>query len=158
LPNLTAIEDAPLSIEDAPWNYLGDYEDELSPEFALIEFHDAMGIPVNNQPTKLTAEALKRSFALIREEVNELDNALFGTWAAPHALKEFADVLYTVYSLSVEAGYWPYVEEAFYRVHESNMSKIDPKTGKVEYRDDGKILKGPNYQPPNFDDMNVKYT
>ena len=38
------------------------------------------------------------------------------------------------------------------RVHKSNMSKLD-EYGKPIYRDDGKVLKGPNYQPPDLEDL-----
>ena len=36
-----------------------------------------------------------------------------------------------------------------HRVFESNMSKLDDQ-GKPIYREDGKVLKGPNYQPPDL--------
>lgn len=39
--------------------------------------------------------------------------------------------------------------KAFEEVHRSNMSKID-KDGKVKRREDGKIIKGPDYFPPNL--------
>jgi predicted HAD superfamily Cof-like phosphohydrolase len=38
------------------------------------------------------------------------------------------------------------------RVHKSNMSKLG-EDGKPLYRADGKVLKGPNYQPPNLKDL-----
>lgn len=38
----------------------------------------------------------------------------------------------------------------FKAVHESNMSKLG-ENGKPIYREDGKVLKGPNYQPPNVE-------
>ena len=44
------------------------------------------------------------------------------------------------------------LDEAMYRVHQSNMSKLDEK-GNPIYRDDGKVLKGPNYQPPDLSDL-----
>jgi predicted HAD superfamily Cof-like phosphohydrolase len=44
------------------------------------------------------------------------------------------------------------LEAAFQRVHTSNMSKLG-EDGKPIYRDDGKILKGPNYKPPFLDDL-----
>ena len=43
-------------------------------------------------------------------------------------------------------------EEALNRVHESNMSKLD-EDGKPILRDDGKVLKGPNYKPPDLSDL-----
>jgi predicted HAD superfamily Cof-like phosphohydrolase len=39
---------------------------------------------------------------------------------------------------------------AWNEVVRSNMSKIDPATGKVIKRDDGKILKPANWSPPNL--------
>jgi predicted HAD superfamily Cof-like phosphohydrolase len=42
-------------------------------------------------------------------------------------------------------------DEAFFRVHDSNMSKL--VDGKALYREDGKVIKGPNYQPPYLGDL-----
>jgi hypothetical protein len=42
--------------------------------------------------------------------------------------------------------------EAFYRVHESNMSKLGVD-GKPIYREDGKVLKGPNYKEPDLSNL-----
>ncbi len=44
------------------------------------------------------------------------------------------------------------LDEALNRVHESNMSKLD-EDGKPIYREDGKVLKGPNYKPPDLSDL-----
>ena len=44
------------------------------------------------------------------------------------------------------------LDEALNRVHLSNMSKLDTE-GKPIYREDGKVLKGPNYTPPNLTDL-----
>lgn len=43
-------------------------------------------------------------------------------------------------------------DEAFRRVHASNMSKLGPD-GKPLRREDGKVLKGPNYMPPVLKDL-----
>lgn len=43
-------------------------------------------------------------------------------------------------------------EEAFKRVHNSNMSKLG-EDGKPIFREDGKVLKGPNYAPANLTDL-----
>jgi len=42
--------------------------------------------------------------------------------------------------------------EAFDRVHNSNMSKLGAD-GKPIYREDGKVLKGPNYKAPDLSDL-----
>ena len=44
----------------------------------------------------------------------------------------------------------PIVVLCFEIVHASNMSKVNPETGKPDRREDGKILKGPNYTPPSM--------
>ena len=45
-----------------------------------------------------------------------------------------------------------YLEEAMCRVHESNLSKLGLDNKPIR-REDGKVLKGPNYQPPKLDDL-----
>ena len=45
-----------------------------------------------------------------------------------------------------------FLDEALNRVHESNMSKLG-EDGKPIYREDGKVLKGPHYKPPNLTDL-----
>ena len=65
-------------------------------------------------------------------------------------LKELADLVYVCYQYAVNMG-WD-LDEAMFRVHQSNMSKLD-EYGKPIYREDGKVLKGPNYKPPNLEDL-----
>ena len=67
-----------------------------------------------------------------------------------HCLKELADLVYVCYQYAANMG-WD-LDEAMFRVHQSNMSKLDEE-GKPIYREDGKVLKGPNYQPPNLADL-----
>jgi predicted HAD superfamily Cof-like phosphohydrolase len=65
-------------------------------------------------------------------------------------LKELADLVYVCYQYAANLG-WD-LDEALDRVHKSNMSKLDDN-GEPIYREDGKVLKGPNYQPPNLTDL-----
>ena len=65
-------------------------------------------------------------------------------------LKELADLVYVCYQYAANLG-WD-LDEAMDRVHKSNMSKLD-EYGKPILRDDGKVLKGPNYTPPNLEDL-----
>ena len=44
------------------------------------------------------------------------------------------------------------LDEALRRVHESNLSKLDDE-GKPVLRADGKVMKGPNYHPPDLSDL-----
>ena len=77
---------------------------------------------------------------------------MFRTGTKPRAecLKELADLGYLCYQYAENLG-WD-LDEALHRVHVSNMSKLD-EDGKPIYRNDGKVLKGPNYAPPNLEDL-----
>ena len=66
------------------------------------------------------------------------------------ALKELADLVYVCYQYADNMNW--FLDEALHRVHESNMSKLD-EDGKPIYREDGKVLKGPNYKPPDLSDL-----
>ena len=65
-------------------------------------------------------------------------------------LKELADLVYVCFQYA-ENMEWD-LEEALNRVHKSNMSKLG-LDGKPIRRADGKVLKGPNYQPPILKDL-----
>ena len=65
-------------------------------------------------------------------------------------LKELADLVYVCFQYA-ENMEWD-LEEALDRVHKSNMSKLG-LDGKPIRRSDGKVLKGPNYQPPTLTDL-----
>ena len=66
------------------------------------------------------------------------------------ALKELADLVYVCYQYAENMGW--FLDEALDRVHKSNMSKLDTE-GNPIYREDGKVLKGPNYKPPILTDL-----
>jgi len=69
---------------------------------------------------------------------------------ATDCLKELADLVYVCYQYA-ENLRWD-LDEALNRVHQSNMSKLG-EDGKPILREDGKILKGPNYKEPNLSDL-----
>ena len=69
---------------------------------------------------------------------------------AEDCLKELADLVYVCYQYAENLG-WD-LDEALNRVHVSNMSKLGTN-GKPIRREDGKVLKGPNYQPPTLTDL-----
>ena len=92
---------------------------------------------------------------LIVEEFKEFLDAenqlIMGlTVNSAECLKELADLVYVCYQYAANLG-WN-LDEALDRVHQSNMSKLDDN-GNPIYREDGKVLKGPNYQPPNLNDL-----
>ena len=65
-------------------------------------------------------------------------------------LKELSDLVYVCYQYAANMN-WD-LDEALHRVHLSNMSKLDDD-GKPTYREDGKVLKSKNYQPPTLTDL-----
>ena len=92
--------------------------------------------------------------ALIEEESKEFLQAADEVFADPEndkrreeLLKELADLVFVCYQFA--AAYQLDLDEALRLVFESNMSKLDEQ-GNVIYRADGKVLKGPNYQPPDL--------
>jgi len=85
-------------------------------------------------------------FNLLKEEYEEVLDAN----TPEKLLKELADTAYVVYGFAATFG-WD-LDEAFRRVHASNMSKLGPD-GKPIYREDGKVLKGENYQEPDLTDL-----
>ena len=102
-----------------------------------------------------THQVRTRQRDLITEEFKEFleaEGMLFrlGTRFKPDCLKELADLVYVCYQYAANMG-WD-LDEAMHRVHESNMSKLDEE-GKPILREDGKVLKGPNYKPPNLEDL-----
>ena len=86
---------------------------------------------------------------LIKEEFKEFMDETGDNQAA--LLKELADLVYVCYGYADRFG-WD-LDEAFRRVHLSNMSKLDPVTGKPIFREDGKILKSSAYKEPNLKDL-----
>jgi predicted HAD superfamily Cof-like phosphohydrolase len=64
--------------------------------------------------------------------------------------KELADLLYVVYGTAAAFGID--VDAVFEEVHRSNMSKVG-EDGKPLYREDGKVLKGPNYFTPDVESI-----
>tara|TARA_R100001594_G_scaffold117084_1_gene152265 strand:+ start:1167 stop:1571 length:405 start_codon:yes stop_codon:yes gene_type:complete len=93
--------------------------------------------------------------SLITEEYKEFLEAHDDLWKnnptiTAACLKELADLVYVCYQYAANME-WD-LDEALHRVHESNMSKLGTD-GKPIYREDGKVLKGPNYAPPNLEDL-----
>ena len=92
---------------------------------------------------------------LIIEEFKEFLEAegflfMHGKNHQEHALKELADLVYVCYQYAANMGW--FLDEALDRVHKSNLSKLDEEDNPI-YREDGKVLKGPNYKPPNLEDL-----
>ena len=130
-------------------------------EQKVQEFHEAMGLPVNGQPTYHILE-LRR--CLIMEEAQEVCDVLqemeicqiYGKDPTPqqweHLLKELADLQYVLSGTLVSFNRTNKVDfdAAFNRVHDSNMSKLDDNGQPIRDSTTGKVMKGPNYEEANL--------
>ena len=109
-----------------------------------IQFRKVMSQPIATDNAVVHILQLK----LIVEEFEEFINAVEDE-PDINQLKELADLVYVCFQYAAARG-WP-LDEALDRVYGSNMSKL--VDGKPLRRKDGKVLKGPNYQPPYLDDL-----
>ena len=132
-------------------------------EDIVQEFHSKFKHPIDEQ---WTTTLLELRLKLIREEsgevMEEFVNMLMdlergkpvSTIQKTKLLKELCDLQYVLSGAAVALGLD--IQTAFIRVHNSNMSKLGDD-GKPVYREDGKIIKGDNYKPPNLEDL-VKWS
>jgi len=87
--------------------------------------------------------------ALIEEELAELKTAM-GAGDPVETLDGIVDVLVTTIGCGLSQFSVPQLESAWDEVFRSNMSKLHPTTKVAIKRDDGKVLKGPDYFKPNL--------
>lgn len=117
---------------------------------AVHEFHTAFKLGIKNKPTTDIGEDRKLlRYKLMREENEEYLEA-----ANNNDLIEVADalgdMLYILCGTIIEHGMQDKIDEVFNEIQRSNMSKLG-EDGKPIYREDGKVLKGPNYFKPNIE-------
>jgi len=116
---------------------------------AVHKFHTAFKLGMNDTPTASIGEKRNQlRFALMQEENEEYLEA-----ATNNDLVEVADalgdMLYILCGTIIEHGMQDKIEEVFNEIQRSNMSKLG-EDGKPIFREDGKVLKGPNYFKPNI--------
>jgi predicted HAD superfamily Cof-like phosphohydrolase len=110
------------------------------------KFMETFGQEVKNKPSFSTDKINKLRYDLIKEELEELKDALENK-----DLLEVADALTDILYVTYGAGhaFGINLDKCFDEVQNSNMSKLDEK-GKPIYNEMGKVLKGPNYFKPNL--------
>lgn len=112
------------------------------------DFQKAFGGFIGDGPSFPPLERCVLRQRLLQEEVLELHEA----WS-DHDIVEVADAitdcLYILFGTAIEFGLQDKLVALFNEVHGSNMSKLG-EDGKVLYREDGKVLKGPEYYKPNL--------
>lgn len=112
-------------------------------------FKEAHGHKLPDEITTPDPERLELLTKLIREEYEEVVEAIEEKSGHAALAKELADLIYVAVGMAVEFGY-P-LDKVWDVVHASNMSKIGPDGKFVVRESDGKILKGPNYVVPDIE-------
>lgn len=120
-----------------------------TPVDMVREFHTTYDLPIADKPGHPSTDRIKLRRDLISEEYWEYDEGV-NKEDLLNIAKELADIIYVVYGAALEYGI-P-LDEVVAAVHESNMSKLDVD-GSVIRREDGKVLKGPNYKEPDIESI-----
>jgi predicted HAD superfamily Cof-like phosphohydrolase len=117
---------------------------------AVQLFHETYGLGVSNE-LKADLGNLKNElrFNLMKEENEEYLEAVQNNDIIEIA-DALGDMLYILYGTILEHGLQHKIEAVFDEIQRSNMSKLG-EDGKPIYREDGKVMKGPNYFKPSFE-------
>lgn len=108
------------------------------------QFHLAFGVPVLD--ISQITDRVKLRLDMLDEEREELGEAI-AAGDVVEVADALTDIAYLVYGTALEFGID--LDACFAEVHRSNMSKLGAD-GKPIYREDGKVLKGPNYFKPDL--------
>ena len=112
-------------------------------------FHKKFNIDYLNDPKANIPEEIKE----LRFKLMEEENLEYLKATKENDLVEIADalgdMLYILCGTIISHGLQNKIEEIFQEIQSSNMSKLG-ENGKPIYREDGKVLKGPNYFKPDI--------
>ncbi|WP_026726327.1 pyrophosphohydrolase domain-containing protein [Flavobacterium sasangense] len=119
---------------------------------AVKLFHETYGLGVSEE-MKADLGTLKNElrYNLMKEENEEYLEAVQNNDIVEIA-DALGDMLYILCGTILEHGLQHKIEEVFDEIQRSNMSKLG-EDGKPIYREDGKVMKGPNYFKPNFEEI-----
>ena len=109
-------------------------------------FMETFGQMVRTKPQFPDEKTMQLRYDLIKEELNELEQAM-----KSKDLKEIADALTDILYVTYGAGYAYGIDldKCFKEVQRANMSKLGTD-GKPIFNEKGKVMKGPNYSEPNL--------
>lgn len=116
---------------------------------AVKEFHTAFGLGSSETQKGSLGEGKNMlRFNLMKEENEEYLEAVRNDDVVEIA-DALGDMLYILCGTIIEHGLQHKIEAVFDEIQRSNMSKLGAD-GKPIYREDGKVMKGPNYFKPDF--------
>ena len=119
---------------------------------AVKEFHTAFRIGHSETPVADLGESKNTlRYHLMKEENEEYLEAVQNNDLVEIA-DALGDMMYILCGTIIEHGLQHKIEEVFDEIQRSNMSKLG-EDGKPIYREDGKVMKGPNYFKPNFEEI-----
>jgi predicted HAD superfamily Cof-like phosphohydrolase len=104
------------------------------------------GLTIGARPELPSKDLCKLRLDLIDEEVDELRAAL-QMRSIVSVLDALADIVYVTYGAAIAFGLD--LDAALAEVHRSNLTKLG-SAGTVLRRPDGKVMKGPHYEPPDL--------
>ena len=113
------------------------------------KFHEVYGLPVAKTPNIHDDKVNGLRIELLREELEELTTALKDRDLV-EVLDALTDIQYVLDGAYLSFGLQDLKEKAFAEVQRANMSKLGADGKPVVRESDGKILKGPNYTPPDI--------
>lgn len=115
---------------------------------AVKLFHETYKVPFKEEPGLATPDFHELRFKLMAEENEEYITAA-NEGNITEVADALGDMLYILCGTIITHGMQHKIEEVFDEIQRSNMSKLGAD-GKPIYREDGKVLKGPNYFRPNI--------
>ena len=115
----------------------------------VMEFMNIFGQEVKKKPEWPDVQTKYLRVDLIEEELEELKDAIAEDDFVG-VVDALTDILYVTYGAG--AAFGVNLDVTFNEVHRSNMSKLG-EDGKPIFREDGKVLKGPNYTEPDLQSM-----
>lgn len=138
----------------------------VDPGDLVGEFHQTYSVPVAEDGADVDRDRIHLRMALIAEEFAELVAAVYGPTAEKIVTRAFTravaaddgardtvgaadalgDLVYVIYGMALETGI-P-LNAVLNEIQASNLSKLG-EDGEPIYREDGKVLKGPGYFPPD---------
>ena len=116
---------------------------------AVTKFHEVYRIPYAVQhTTNVDPQLIALRHRLMAEENEEyLEAALAGNLV--EVADALGDMLYILCGTMITHGMQEKIEEVFREIQRSNLSKLGAD-GQPIYREDGKVMKGPNYFKPDI--------